>query len=578
MALRLLEDSDTNTAGVAFSLLCMGLSANVSLYRQVMAALLKHIKTVGLFHAREASHVCNTESLLQLAIRHFINNSYNTICAQAGADALQKSTNQTSKSAAITDPGGVDKLSLGDSLEIWVGSEWVVGTIVRSNVVTGEFQIEHSKPGASRLGATEAMALSVVARTSRTLRAITPHKESTPPYQGDFQQESNSAAESTSEAGKVLPSAVPEYSEEDLPAVLNRLVSLVFGSVDAPVPSISYAGSPLKHLSEDTPTCENHHRCKVMPVAASSAGFMCGVCAKLYAAGLDMSPPPGSDLPRFPQSRLGQAMYKWSCEMCQYDVCLTCFPNVEYPAGGSQNYFDRNAALGTDQARYVVDLSNLPHKSKFGCSGASAEGVTGGPGVRCTVCLMGRNPQTYCKVRAEASSTSAEIARVSHGSVVDVLDVPDSLFFQLFNGAGYVKKQPGRLCYWKRLARDRYTLHSEEDVGYFSDNPLEMTPLMASLGALGNSSQGTCEDSKPVEEAEDPASLVVDLLQLLVNYDTLKKDTGANANGGASNELTAVAVQILKSANALFELVSFVLYFDIVSRLSVYLKHVQFLC
>jgi len=568
VSIALLDSTDPSTSGVAFSLLSAGLIANAALSQQVLLVLLRNGKQVGLF-AQDTRTFPNSEALLDKALCQFANTSYHTLLAQADATSLRNAAIAQSgdRRGPLPDAATIEKLSLGDNLEIWIGAEWVVGTIVKSNALTGELHVEHSQSGTPRTASTAVMGtvVSVVPKTSRKLRPVAAQRSplsstETAPLNIDEHSSAGTEGETS------LPSAVPEYTEEEVAAALGRVVGLVFGTDSGPAAPATTSVGSLKRtataspIGEDIPMCENDHRCKVVAISPSSAGFMCGVCSKLYSAGFDMSPPAGSDLPRFPPSRFGQAMYKWCCDMCQYDVCLACFPSAEYPAGGLPSYFGAESSAGHSSEsikRYTVDLTNLPSRNT---SAKSISEGAGRPATRCTVCLMGQNAQSSCKVRAEASSTSAEISRVSHGSVIDVLDLPGSPFFQLFNGAGYVKKQPGRLCYWKRLPRDRYMLHSEEDVAYFSDT-MEITPLMGALGPLGNSSSSGDSKAKgdhgemvPVDSVDvtpigrDPAGRAVDLVELLVRRDNLLK---MGSDRGAE-EVTL----ILQSALSLFELVS----------------------
>lgn len=573
VSIALLDSSDPSTAGVAFSLLSAGLIANAALSQQMLLVLLRNAKQVGLF-AQDTPTRYNTEVLLDKALCQFANTSFHSLLAQANATLLKDAAAAQSgeRRGPSTGALSVEKLSLGDNLEIWIGAEWVVGTIVKSNALTGEVHVEHPKSGTPRTVSVAAAStmVSVLPKSSRKLRPVAAQRSALSNTDGATP---SALATVASEGEAVLPSAVPEYTEEEANSALGRVVSLVFGSDNLPAtPALTATGSLKRSaatsspVGEDLPLCENDHRCQVVAISPSSAGFMCGVCSKLYSAGFDMSPPAGSDLPRFPPSRFGQAMYKWCCVACQYDVCLACFPNSEYPAGGLPSYFAAESSSSHSDSikRCTVDLTNLPSRSTSAKS--TSEGLTG-PATRCTVCLMGQNAQSSCKVRAEASSTSAEISRVNHGSVIDVLDLPGSPFFQLFNGAGYVKKQPGRLCYWKRLPRDRYNMHSEEDVAYFSDT-VEITPLMGSLGPLGNSSSSGAaqarvfaaetesENSVGVESAAgDPAQRAVDLVELLLRRDAFLKQHSAQEGQGSVVELDEVALLILQSAHSLFELV-----------------------
>jgi hypothetical protein len=104
---------------------------------------------------------------------------------------------------------------------------------------------------------------------------------------------------------------------------------------------------------------------------------------------------------------------------------------------------------------------------------ASAVGVNGSAQspivTRCTICLVGRNELSYCKVRASPDPEADVVSRVSHGSVVDVLDPGgDSAYFQLVSDKGFVLKKPGKAWSWKRMPRDRYSMHY--GVHYGGDN------------------------------------------------------------------------------------------------------------
>jgi hypothetical protein len=251
-------------------------------------------------------------------------------------------------------------------------------------------------------------------------------------------------------------------------------------------------------------------------------------------------------------------LYKWSCPACRYDVCLSCFPHASYPKNG-QFPFDYEEQLS------AADSDPTPRRgtARAGRSepyAAMMAGVTVTPtpdlnartSVQRTICLMGSNESSYCKVRMEPSVQSAEISRVSHGSVIDVLDRPNCDFFQLVNNHGFVKKQPGRSAYWKRLSQDRYS-HHEEDCAVEVCDTVE-------LGAPCKPSAGSASEDQGI--AQTPTSAALQAVERIIQYDNEQKARFASFAGAEGSDASKVVVlqdaqmSVLEAARTLFAMVS----------------------
>jgi hypothetical protein len=189
------------------------------------------------------------------------------------------------------------------------------------------------------------------------------------------------------------------------------------------------------------------------------------------------------------EGKAGETIYRWHCSTCPYSVCLNFSPHRDYPntavaygvsslpgasqheggggGGGRGGSGDGQDSAAAHAEYFDVDLTRRggpdPRAAVAGVK-SSAVGVNGpaqSPIVtRCTICLVGRNELSYCKVRASPNCEADVVSRVSHGSVVDVLDPGgDSAYFQLVSGKGFVLKKPGKAWSWKRMPRDRYSMH-----------------------------------------------------------------------------------------------------------------------
>ncbi|RYH32038.1 SH3 domain-containing protein [archaeon] len=76
-----------------------------------------------------------------------------------------------------------------------------------------------------------------------------------------------------------------------------------------------------------------------------------------------------------------------------------------------------------------------------------------------TLCLMGEASE---KIRSAPTTSSLIVSELSPGSVIDVLDSPDSDYYQLADTMGYVRKQLDRSGCWKESKRDRYAIHEKD--------------------------------------------------------------------------------------------------------------------
>lgn len=597
VSIALLDSDELETSSVAENLLSCGMQTSSALANQILIALATSMQRLKEDRGSENRWLSSTyQRVLSKSLGEFIRHSFRSLLVQAADSALQAA--QEPRRSHIAGAGasglGTEKLGLGDKLEVWVSPDWVVGTIVKSNALTGEFYIEHPVTGLSAdhsSSASRAVVVTTLPKTSRMLRLLRTSDDE--PHNDEPALAAHTPRPELS-SRDIFATEELEGGEQQLRGVAD-VVALVYGSEDAmsssgtlqviDQTSLPHSANRTGRSPKDTPICENGHQCTVSKIDQNSAGFMCSYCSKLYASDFDL-PVFGSDPTRFPLSRFALAQYKWSCPGCHFDACLTCFPHPDYPAGGT-GHLDRNRDRDRDCSAFdrsshtkdaaPVKVVNIPEA-----------------GQRCTICLLGRNEQSYCRVRAEPSVTSAELSRVSHGSVIDVMDVPGSDFFQLLNssGGGYVKKQLGKMCYWKRLPRDRYMIHGElEDMVFFDRS--EFTPLI-NLGALNSS--GTCSSSSErafpdsnssssARQGSDDAErhqvdMLANLLVLLVHHDSLVKDAfksfaggghevksdSQSSNGGDIDpmseklDLESSAKRILSTALSLFKKVQYLRY------------------
>ena len=320
----------------------------------------------------------NVFYLLDQALGLFHDRSYNTCVFKAAAMALQAATVSAASSTAAKAIGGVEALSLGDNLEIYLAPDWVVGTIVRSNAVTGDLYVEHRRQHAAdqhhipiATSSTSTM-VSILHKSNRRLRPIAAHPLPSPSTvtiaRGDVGAGGLDSNTGGIDSLQYVGSPAAENDAEEVDAMLGSLVSLVFGSaeeeeeedddqeevggeenqeeIDGNEFSFSLGAEenvsgafPMQHGQQrrqfmhdklipkyppsrtTIPVCESGHACAVTPIGPGDAGFMCAYCAKIYDAGTKL-------LQQQPQqqSRYAQAVQKWTCEQCSYDVCTACFP------------------------------------------------------------------------------------------------------------------------------------------------------------------------------------------------------------------------------------------------------------
>lgn len=548
VSIALLDNKDLDTAAVAENLLVIGTQTSTSLANQILLALICSLRKVEDDKSVEVLRQvgANNQRLLSKCLTEFVRHSFRTLSAQAATAALQAANEPNRDHGLHAASVSLDKLGLGDKLEVWVSPDWVVGTIVKSNAVTGEFHVEHPATAPTVVGSnniSRSIVVSTLPNNSRRLRTLA---------SGDDGRSAQAAQLSL--PGAAVKSAQNSMTEDskDSDQLINaaQVIALVYGSEDAMSDAAttemrchgSVTELGVKSTLKDIPMCENGHNCTVSKISEHSAGFMCAYCSKLYAADFDL-PVFGSDPARFPLSRFALAQYKWCCEACHYDVCLSCFPHPEYPNndGAHSEYAAFERAMGDVSLIHRGDAPG-PTTGKHNAAKETAHsdpaGAGQGQGQRCTICLMGRNAQSYCRVRVAPTVTADEQSRVAHGSVIDVIDLPGSDFFQLLNGGGYVKKQPGKMCYWKRLPRDRYMMRGEEDAACF--DRCEFAPLI-NLAATSSSAPVRGDDSGGSEHCQTNA--LAEVLALLVHHDVLLKARFKSFAGG-NDQKTETTVPI----------------------------------
>jgi hypothetical protein len=505
--LKLVAGSDKEAAATSATLLDSAMSSSVLLFRQVLSSLLTSYSD-RYASASEGTSFAELEQLVDEALCRFVRSSFAFLLVTAAEDAARVARNQ---SRAIGASEGIDSLSLGDALELLVNNVWVVGTIVRSNALTGDLHIEHTKPGAGAAGAANnrggaiGSTVTVLHKSSSRLRPV-------PSSTAKVRQADTGSAPLT----PVQPGPSASAVEAATKKLFGDLQTLAFG--DGSVSRSSHSEISLKHrraqreqedelasagfdITVQNPACEHGHLCDVVRVPSTSAGFMCSYCSKLHPSSPDPTESSAAGAPE------GTA-FKWTCAACHYDVCLTCFPHPSYPKDG----VELKPARGHSSA--------AAHTTKHGRTATVEPAATSSlpvAGVRCSICLMGGEDVAYCKVRAEPSVSSAEVSRVSRGSVIDVIDVPGSDFFELVSVPGYVKKLPGCLGHWKRLPRDRYMLYEEESVSIYAGE----VELSRSANAVDKMHPDSMSEHAEQESSSEATATRV--LELLIEYDDALK-------------------------------------------------------
>jgi hypothetical protein len=542
--LKLVAGNDKEAAAASATLLDSAMSSSVLLFRQVLSSLLTSYSDCYA-SASEGTSSAELEQLVDEALCKFVRSSFAFLLVTAAEDATRVARDQ---SRAIGADEGIDSLSLGDALELLVNNVWVVGTIVRSNALTGDLHIEHAKPGAGTAGAANnrggaiSSTVTVLHKSSSRLRPV---PSSTAKVR---QADTGSAPVTPAQPG---PSASAE--EAAMKKLFADLQTLVFGDGSFSRSSHNKLASKHRRSQMNTrceldyssfdvqlPTCENDHLCDVVRVPSTSAGFMCSYCSKLHPSSPDPSESSASGAPE------GTA-YKWTCAACHYDVCLTCFPHPSYPKDGVE--------LKPGRGHNSAAASTSKHGRTATVEPAGTSSVPTS-GVRCSICLMGGDEVAYCKVRAEASVTSTEVSRVSRGSVIDVIDVPGSDFFELISVPGYVKKLPGCLGHWKRLPRDRYMLYEEESVSIYAGE-VELSRSANAVGKVHSDSVGG-----HAEQESSPEATATRVLELLIEYDDALKarfsqfveETGVH---DGADHVQDKLVAVLRAVRDLFNKVGF---------------------
>ena len=523
-AMDLLLVGQKEHADVALTLLKSAIDSGPHLLLQILTALLNKF---NISREIEGGRQTPFQKLLDYAFCSFMRRSFHSTLVSAANEAIRAAAQSVATSKKSGSIQTVGSLQLGDSLEVLIGSAWLVGTIARSNALTGELQIEYSRPLRDGDGAgLTASEIIVLHKRSPRLRPLTRAAGTGEDSIADTRvttahnRQGSESGTKSSNTTKAVPTSIAALKEaadrltvfvslvigdepEDLPASSSAAQAQASSPYykRAPPPTAAGTGRISRRNAHginatEIPRCESGHICQVCSVLPSSAGFVCAYCAKLYSS--------DSALPMLqsdPNSRIStvslrmeSTMYKWSCASCRYDVCFSCFPSPVDPTTGhplhlidhlnipNSPYSDtglrrrtpmsvRRVSRETTAGSSATVDGRVSHATVAMSTGVERENTESSPSsssndaaaTRFTVGLVGIEEDCYCRVRAEPSVFSREVSRINHASVVDVIDHPNSDFYQLVSTPGFVKKNLGSMGHWKRFQRDRYGSMFERD-------------------------------------------------------------------------------------------------------------------
>ena len=624
--MQLTSCNDQEVSIVAMNLLTSALSINNTLTKQILLTLLNKYKEL-----HEPS--TEVEMILNQALCAFIRQSYSTLLFKAGNIAL-KNTQNSIRNNKSTKAVGTESLGLGDTLEILIEDRWVIGTIARSNGITGEFQVEHPfSGGGGRVGGLSSSSsttmVTVLPKMSSRLRLRSVSNISTYP----------NTDTTTSTTVPTSSQALLEVDQQHITYIKQILISLIFGNRDTGnatnsnneeekglnltkvIKNSNHDNNSNKRAKLDynteIPICENGHTCSVCLISPNSAGFMCAYCAKLYTSDADLLKQNENTLRFSLNSRMEVTLYKWSCLDCQYDVCLNCFPHSSYPPGGQLPYITNDDDVfssttgiisGTTSGCNNNRLSVNNNNSNISTSTEHMSNIT----TKRIICLIKTQPittttntttttnkhkedQISCKVRQEPSITSTEVSRVSQGSVIEVVDNPKSNYFYIEN-IGYVKKNPGKGAYWKRLLNDRYSCmyqyNDKED--YSMDNFINLSIQDNSNSSSGGSSSNNQYISTTTPTSVDIMGAIVRTMETIIQYDdylktnfiTIQpnqknnidlKNTTTSTTNTTSSSIEEMQESVLVSALELFTMVryDYLLLYYVISCIGVQLLYMH---
>ena len=574
--MQLTSCSDQDVSIVAMNLLTSALSINNTLTKQILLTLLNKYKEL-----HEPS--TEVEMILNQALCAFIRQSYSTLLFRAGNIAL-KNTQNSMRNNKSTKAVGTESLGLGDTLEILIGDRWVIGTIARSNGITGEFQVEHPfSGGGGRVGGVSSSTttmVTVLPKMSSRLRLRSVSNISTYPNTD------------TTTSTTVPTSSQPllEVDQQHITYIKQILISLIFGNRDTAnetnscneEENVLNLTKDIKNSSNNNnsnkraklgynteiPICENGHTCSVCLISPNSAGFMCAYCAKLYTSDADLLKQNENILRFSLNSRMEVTLYKWSCLNCQYDVCLNCFPHSSYPPGGQLPYITNDEDVfssttgiisGTTSGCNNNRLNVNNNNSNINTTTEHMSNIT----TKRIICLIKTQPVTTtttsnttttstttttnkhkedeisCKVRQEPSITSTEVSRVSQGSVIEVVDNPKSNYFYIEN-IGYVKKNPGKGAYWKRLQNDRYScMYQYNDK---EDHSLDNFINLSIQDNSNSSGGGSSINNQYISTTTTPTSVdimgaIVRTMETIIQYDDYLKTNFITIQSNQKNNI-----------------------------------------
>ena len=164
----LLDESDHDAAAIAEAFLRNSLALSETISSQVMQSLLKHLKVDRQILSK------NQFNLLDNIMSKFITSCFQCKLMYAMNAAMSSNRNNSIGNGSILRSRAMDldSLQLGDNVEILLSTEWLVGTVVKVNSMTGELHIEHSSSGAGG-GNPPLLQVSIVHRSSGQVRSLT---------------------------------------------------------------------------------------------------------------------------------------------------------------------------------------------------------------------------------------------------------------------------------------------------------------------------------------------------------------------------------------------------------------------
>jgi len=164
----LLDESDHDAAAIAEAFLRNSLALSETISSQVMQSLLKHLKVDRQILSK------NQFNLLDNIMSKFITSCFQCKLMYAMNAAMSSNRNKSISNGSIhrSRTMDLDSLQLGDNVEILLSTEWLVGTVVKVNSMTGELHIEHSSSGDGGVNP-PSLQVSIVHRSSGQVRSLT---------------------------------------------------------------------------------------------------------------------------------------------------------------------------------------------------------------------------------------------------------------------------------------------------------------------------------------------------------------------------------------------------------------------